>query len=116
MCKDRCMQVSPYMLDRPWLLLVDIAKLRQSGNSWHAKINEHEDRMRNEHWLSIMFTSQNTTSKDMYRVQVISSLIPLQRPWEGSRLYSSITGHPTLSASFAFGKPFSVRVCRKSGA
>ena len=39
-------------------------------------------------------------------VQVISGLIPLQRPWEGSKLCSSITGHPTLSARFPFGKAF----------
>ena len=33
-------------------------------------------------------------------VQVISSLVPLQRPWEGSKLCRSITGPPTLCASF----------------
>ena len=38
----------------------------------------------------------------------------IQRHWGGSKLHSSITGHPTLSASFAFGKPFGIRACRYS--
>ncbi len=58
----------------------------------------------------------NATLMNMYGGAGNQWPCSIQRPWDGSKLHSSITGHPTLSASFVFGKPFGVWACRYSGA
>src|SRR5258706_12688023 len=75
-----------------------------------------QDDVRNGHWLSIMFTSQNATLKDMYRGASNQQPCSIAETLGRIQVVQKHHWATHLKCQFAFGKPIGVRFCRFSEA
>ena len=107
--------------DWPWDLLIDMPKAIRIGNWRLRRLKGRAEE------VSVVSTNRgiNAGSPAWVPVRILASmtlvfnaviinLIPLQRPAEGSRLHSSMIGHPTLRVMECTGIPETLTVLRYS--
>ena len=82
---------------------MDNAKARQTGNWWCLNLNETSDELVriSEIWgmsadCPSLSPPSSHTSRTWLPICVMTIQVPLHNLWPGERLWSKMTGHPTL--------------------